>query len=438
MIKKVCFLVAVSVSSYMFSQNNVREKLAAYLDSLNVHHKTMGSFAFATNSDTPTFLKVTGYSDAEKQLKANINTQYRIGSITKTFTAVLVMKAVEDKKLLLSDKLSLFFPQIPNADKITIQDMLQHRSGIHNLTDEEDFINIYTKPQTNDQLVAFIQQYASDFSPGTKYAYSNSNYILLGLILEKIYKKPYADLVQDKITKPLRLISTKVGDRIDTSKNQAKSYRYVGVYQPFPETDMSVPIGAGNIVSTPTEMIKFIIALENGKLISKNSLKLMKSFKDDYGYGLVKNDFEQLSGYGHEGAIDGFQSALYYFPESQIAVSFVTNQSNDDGSILRNMMNVAMGKGFDMPDFKEVKVNEKILKKYEGLYKAKGFPLDIKIFVENGMLNGQATGQGAFPLKAVSETEFEFEISGIKIMFDAAKNTMDFSQGGNKTIFTKQ
>ncbi|WP_276729088.1 serine hydrolase domain-containing protein [Chryseobacterium carnipullorum] len=438
-LKKLFFIAATSVSCLVFSQNASKQKLMDYLDSLSVHHKVMGSFAIAEN-DRPAFLKTTGFSDAAKQQKANINTQYRIGSISKIFTAVLIMKAVEDKKLSLSTKLSLFYPEIEYADKITIGNLLQHRSGIHNLTNEEEYWTYNTKPQTEESLLSIIKKYKSDFSPGTKYVYSNSNYIILGFILEKVYEKSYTRLIKDKIARPLKLTLTEVGGKIDPSKNQALSYQYTnGNYQLSQETDMSIPVGAGNIISTPTELIKLIIGLENGKLISKNSLEQMKSFVDNYGYGIAKVPFEQYSGYGHTGGIDNFRSVLYYFPELKVAVSFVTNQSDyDNNDISIKMIQTVLGKDFKMPNFKEISVSEELLKKYEGLYKAEGFPLDIKIFSENGKLMGQATGQGKFPLQAVSESEFKFEMAGIKMKFNTAKATMDFSQGANNFTFKKQ
>ncbi|AZA51351.1 class A beta-lactamase-related serine hydrolase [Chryseobacterium carnipullorum] len=439
MLKKMFFIAATSVSCLVFSQNASKQKLMDYLDSLSVHHKLMGSFAIAEN-DRPAFLKTTGFSDAAKQQKANINTQYRIGSISKIFTAVLIMKAVEDKKLSLSTKLSLFYPEIEYADKITIGNLLQHRSGIHNLTNEEEYWTYNTKPQTEESLLSIIKKYKSDFSPGTKYVYSNSNYIILGFILEKVYEKSYIRLIKDKIARPLKLTLTEVGGKIDPSKNQALSYQYTnGNYQLSQETDMSIPVGAGNIISTPTELIKLIIGLENGKLISKNSLEQMKGFVDNYGYGIAKVPFEQYSGYGHTGGIDNFRSVLYYFPELKVAVSFVTNQSDyDNNDISIKMIQTVLGKDFKMPNFKEISVSEELLKKYEGLYKAEGFPLDIKIFSENGKLMGQATGQGKFPLQAVSENEFKFEMAGIKMKFNTAKATMDFSQGANNFTFKKQ
>jgi D-alanyl-D-alanine carboxypeptidase len=439
MLKKLLFLSAVSISGIAFSQNKVKEKLGNYLDSLLVHHKVMGSFAFTDGNQT-NFLKVVGFSDVEKQQKANMNTQYRIGSISKTFTAVLIMKAVEDKKLSLDRKLSDLYPEIPNADKITIENLLQHRSGIHNLTDEAEYGQYYTRPQTEAELVNIIKKYKSDFEPGSKHNYSNSNYILLGFILEKIYKKPFAELIKDKIAKPLKLTLTEAGVKIDPSKNQAESYLYAnGKYQIFPETDMSIPGGAGNIISTPTELIQFILGLEQGKLVKKESLAKMKHFIDDYGYGLVKFPYGKISGFGHNGGIDGFRSALFYFPDLKVAVSYVVNQADvDTNEILDKMIVTATGKDFEMPSFKTVDVQETQLQKLTGNYSSPGVPLKINIFIQDKKLMAQATGQSAFPLDPTSETSFKFDMAGIVINFYPEKKQFDIIQGGVKTTFTKE
>jgi len=439
MFKKLIFLSAISISTAAFSQNNVKEKLGNYIDSLFVHHKIMGSFAFAENNQ-PTFIKVVGFSDTEKKQKANMNTQYRIGSISKTFTAVLIMKAVEDKKISLDKKLSDFYPEIPNADKITIENLLQHRTGIHNLTDEVEFAGYYTKPQTETDLINIIKKYTSDFEPGSKHEYSNSNYILLGFILEKVYKKSYAELIKDKIAKPLKLTLTEAGGKINTSKNQAQSYQYVnGKYHILPETDMSVPIGAGNIISTPTELLKFILGLEQGKLIKKENLDKMRNFIDDYGYGLVKFPYDKSSGFGHNGAIDGFGSALFYFPDLKVAASYIVNQGGIDADeIFDKMMLTATGKDFEMPSFKTLEISEVQLQKLVGNYSSPGFPLKINIFIQDKKLMAQATGQDSFPLEATSETSFKFDISGIVINFRPEKKQFDLIQAGTTNTFTKE
>ncbi|WP_307450398.1 MULTISPECIES: serine hydrolase domain-containing protein [Chryseobacterium] len=439
MFKKLLLISAIGLSGIAFSQNTVKEKLSNYLDSLCLHHKVMGSFAFVDKNQAK-FVKVVGLSDVEHQQNANMNTQYRIGSISKIFTAVLVMKAVEEKKISLDDKLSGFYPEIPNAQKITIEHMLQHRSGIHNLTDEPEYMQYYTKPHTEADLIGIIKKYNSDFEPGAKFEYSNSNYILLGIILEKIYKTSYAELVSTKIARPLKLTLTKVGGAIDPSKNQAESYEYIeGRYRKMPETDMSIPGGAGNMVSTPVELLEFIIGLEKGKLIKKASLDKMKSFKDGYGYGLIKLTYDKSSGFGHNGGIDGFRSAVYYFPDLKVAASYIVNQSSiDPDDIFDNMMAAATGKDFKIPSFAVIQVPEAELKKLTGNYASPGVPLKINIFIQNKVLMAQATGQSAFPLDAISETSFKYDMAGIVINFHPEKKQFDIIQRGAKTTFTKE
>lgn len=439
MFKKLLFLSAISFSNIAFSQQSVKEKLGNYFDSLFVHHKVMGSFAIAEDN-RPTFIKVVGFSDVEKKQKANVETQYRIGSISKMFTAVLMMKAVEEKKISLDKKLSDFYPEIPNADKITIENLLQHRTGIHNLTNEAEYWQYNTKPQTESSLVNIIKRYKSDFEPGSKYEYSNSNYILLGFILEKIYKKTYAELIKSKITKPLKLTLTEVGGKIDTSKNQAKSYEFTnGKYELSSETDMTIPIGAGNIISTPRDLLNFILGLEQGKLVKKESLEKMKNFVDDYGYGLLKVPFDKHWGFGHTGGIDKFSSALFYFPDLKVAVAFSTNQSDmDTNEISIKMIETAIGKDFEIPSFKTIEIPENELQKYSGTYSSPDIPLKINIFIKDKKLMAQATGQGAFPLEATSNTRFKFDTAGIVVEFFPAKNQFIIIQGGTKNTFTKE
>lgn len=438
MFKKVIFLSAICVSALAFSQQNIKQKLGNYIDSLYAHHKVSGSFAIAENGNF-TFQKAVGFADAEKNSKANINTQYRVGSVTKIFTAVLMMKAVEEKKISLDQKLSEFITEIPNGEKITLEQLLQHRSGIHNLTDEPEFWQYYTTPKTSIELIGIIKKYKSDFEPGSKHDYSNSNYILLGIILEKIYKTSYADLLEAKLTKPLRLKLTKIGGTIDSSKNQAKSFYFEnGKYIAVPESDMSIPIGAGNIVSTPMELIKFIQALENGKLVTKESLSKMKNFVDDYGYGLVHFPYEKTFGYGHTGGIDNFRTALFYFPKLKVAVAYVANQTTiDTNEIFDKMIDVTQGKDFKMPNFNSI-VSEEELQKYIGVYSSKGISLKINIFIKDKELMAQATGQSAFPLDAVSKTSFTFNMANITIDFEPEKNLFVIEQGGVKTTFIKE
>ncbi|MBK1897561.1 serine hydrolase domain-containing protein [Chryseobacterium paridis] len=439
MFKKIFFCVSIGAFNLSFSQNIDKEKLDNYFKVLDNEHKVMGSFAIADHGKV-IYSNAIGFSDVENQKKADISTIYRIGSISKTFTAVLIMKAVESKKLTLDTNLSQFFPQIKNAEKIKIEYLLNHRSGIHNFTDDGLYSTYYQLPISEEKLIDIIQKAGSDFEPDAKFSYSNSNYSLLGFILEKIYKKPYAQIIEEYIGKPLQLKYTKVGGKIDPSKNMANSYTYAdSKYVKSSETDMSVPIGAGNLVSTPSELIIFMNGLTSGKLISKESLEKMLTFKEHYGFGLAEVPFAGKKGFGHNGGIDHFSSVLYYFPDGERTFAMITNQSNfENNNISIAALSAAYGRDFEIPSFTVIHLSESELQQFTGTYATAKMPMKISVFVKDKVLMAQATGQGAFPLEATSKTSFKFDTAGIVINFNPTKKELVLLQGGNNILFTKE
>ena len=162
------------------TQNFDKTKLDNYFNTLEANNKFMGSVAVSKNGAI-IYTKSVGFSDIENNVKANENSKYRIGSISKTFTAVLVLKAVEEKKLDLNQTIEKYFPTIKNAEKITIKHLLSHRSGIHNFTNDKDYLTWNTQPKTEKEMVEIITKAGSDFEPDSKAEYSNSNFVLLSL-----------------------------------------------------------------------------------------------------------------------------------------------------------------------------------------------------------------------------------------------------------------
>ncbi|RQO31161.1 peptidase [Taibaiella sp. KBW10] len=415
-----------------------KTKLDSYFQALETSNKFMGSVAISQEGKV-IYTHSTGMADVEKGLKSTDQSIYRIGSISKVFTATLIFKAIDDKKLDLGQKLSVYFPTIKNADKITIGQLLQHRSGIHNITDDASYLTWYTKPQTEAAMLAFIVAGGSDFEPDSKADYSNSNYILLSYILQKVYKKPYAILLTEKICKPLGLKSTYFGTKTDPGKKEVYSYHYTGSWVKEPETDMSVPMGAGAIVSTPADLTRFATGLFTGKLVSAASLAQMKEMKDDYGKGLFETPFEDKVGYGHSGGIDGFNSMIAYYPADGRAFSFIANGVNyETDKILKTMQNAAYGKPFEVPEFKSFAVSAAELTSFAGVYATKEIPVTVTIAVEGSILTAQATGQSAFPLEPIAKNTFQFEQGGIVIEFNPEIKKMTLKQGGKAFDFTKE
>lgn len=409
------------------------------LDSLFVllenHHKFMGSVALMRDG-VITFSNTYGLADVESKVPAGPNTVYRIGSVTKTFTAVMVLQMAEQGKLSVDDKLAKYFPGIEGSEKISLADMLRHRSGLFSLTSDSTYMAFHTTAQTRKALLDRMLQYKLQFEPDAKLEYSNTNYILLGWILEDLSRKSYAQLLREKIVLPLGLKHT-----FATKPEHgfaATSYNWDGkqwLAESF--TDMSVPGGAGNIYSTPEDLLQFYHALFSGKLLSDASLKLMTELRDMFGFGLFNMPFFEHKGLGHTGGIDGFRSVAVYYPEEKVGAAVCANALNyNHNDILIAILSEAFGKDWKLPDINEAKVDVAILASYAGTYAAEGFPLKLTIRQREGKLYGQGTGQPEFPLEARSEDTFVFDNAGLSITFKDGK--LHLKQGAIKLEMSKE
>jgi len=255
MTRKLILSLAVSLVSFAgFSQNIDKAKLDAYFNALSENNRFMGSVAIA-QGDKVIYSKSVGFSDVGQSMKASENSKYRIGSVSKTFTAVLTLKAVEESKLNLNQTIDKWFPTIGNADKITIEHLLRHRSGLHNHVDEFVKSNRHTQPISEQEMIEVIIKGGNDFEPNAKMAYSNPNYILLTYILEKIYEKPFSKILEEKIANPLGLKNTFMGTKINTSSGESHSYNFLNnKWELAPELDISQGLGAGAMTSNSTDL----------------------------------------------------------------------------------------------------------------------------------------------------------------------------------------
>ena len=429
--------LAVSLISFAgFSQNIDKAKLDAYFDALASNNRFMGSVAIA-QGDKLIYSKSVGFTDVEQDLKASESSKYRIGSITKTFTAVLTLKAVEEGMLSLSQTIDKYFPPIGNAHKITIEHLLRHRSGLHNHVDELVNSNRHTQPITEKEMIEVIIKGGNDFEPDSRMAYSNPNYILLTYILEKIYEKPFSKILEEKIINPIGLKNTYMDGKINTSNNETNSYIFLNnSWKLAPELDVSQALGAGAIISTPTDLVKFSYALFSGKLISENSLTKMQTIKDHYGMGIIQIPFYDKTGFGHTGGIDGFRSVFAYFPTGEISFAYTSNGMNHSGNdISITLLSAAYDKPFEIPEFVTYELSDEDLDKYLGIYSSKQLPLKMTITKANKQLFGQGERQPSFPLDAIGKDKFEFKQAGIVMEFNPTDKTMTLKQGGGVFYF---
>lgn len=204
---------------------------------------------------------------------------------------------------------------------------------------------------------------------------------------------------------------------------------------------MSVPGGAGALVSTPTDLTRFFEALFGGKLVAASSLATMQTIRDSYGRALFTTEVSPQKSYGHNGAIDGFHSAAGYFPADQLAVAVCSNGmagSYGPDQLLASAARIYFNQPYKVPTFLAFVPAPADLDRYPGTYASPGFPLKITVTKTGASLTAQATGQGPLPLEAVGPGAFTFDPAGIHMEFDAAKPTFTLKQGGGTCLFTKE
>ncbi|MET1056870.1 MAG: serine hydrolase domain-containing protein [Pedobacter sp.] len=436
----LCTLIITAVStSVTLAQTANKAKIDSLLKAVSADNQAMGSLAIAHNGSM-VYQKAIGYSavSGANHTEANLKTHYRIGSISKMFTAVLIFQLVEEGKLTLDTKLDAFYPQLPNAGKITISQMLSHRSGLYNFVVDTAYQTYMSKPRTSEEMLTAFAAQPSVFEPGSKAEYSNTNYVLLGYIVENLSKKTYAEVLKQKIARKLGLLDTYYGGKTSTLKNEAFSYVPGDGWQQMPETDMSIPGGAGAVVSTPADLVKFIDGLFAGKLITEANLSLMKTLNDGFGMGLFQLSLGPKKAYGHNGDIDGFSSVVGYFPEDKVAYAYCANGIDYP---LKDLVNAALKIYFNMPYtipvFKTPVLTTEDLDKYVGNYSSLRVPIKVVVTKKGNVLVAQVTGQPSFNLKPVAKDKFAYALAGIVMEFRPIFGEFTLKQGGGVFPFTR-
>jgi D-alanyl-D-alanine carboxypeptidase len=418
-----------TVQSIEQNHNSYQVKIDSLLKTYDEKNEFMGSVIISKNGKIA-YQNTIGYSDVKIKKKAGTDTKYRIGSVTKSFTAALIFKAIQEGQLTLNQTLADYFSNIKNADKITIGHLLQHRSGIHSFTKDKWFFDNRTKYISSEDMLFKISKYESDFEPGSNGEYSNSNYFLLALILEKIYNVSYDSLLQVKICKPLQLNNTYSGKEINVENNESFSYNYDEKWIKFPETDLSTAKGTGSIVSTAKDLNTFFEDLLTGKVLSEESLTLMKTIKDRYGMGLFRYTTNDREGFGHRGRIDEFRATSIYFPLENLAFTLISNGSKIDiNEIYIEILKLYLG---DSP----VAISENELMKFVGVYVSQNDPNDKSVFIqENNTLINFINNEFKAPLIYKGENRFVLEqmyAESISFTFSADGKEVTLEQGGDK------
>jgi CubicO group peptidase (beta-lactamase class C family) len=362
-----------------------------------------------------------GFANLEWEIRNTPATKFRLGSITKQFTAASILLLEERGKLKIDDPLKKYMPDAPTAwDKITIFHVLTHTSGIPSFTGFPDYQSTEAIPTTPEKLVARFRDKPLEFEPGTKWNYSNSGYVLLGYLLEKVSGQSYSEFVQQNIFTPLGM-----KDSGYDSNSAVIAHRAAG-YSRTPNgpvntgyIDMTIPFSAGALYSTTEDLLRWEQGLFGGKVLKAESLaKMTTPFKEDYAFGLAVHGSSGHKVIEHGGGIEGFNTQLSYYPDDRLVVAVLANLNGPFASeIAANLAKVEHGEKVVLPsERKEITVSPEILKQYVGTYELAP-TFSIVITLENGQLMTQATNQQKLPLFAESETMFFLKVVDAQVEF---------------------
>jgi D-alanyl-D-alanine carboxypeptidase len=367
------------------------------------------------------------------RLPLTADTKYRIASITKTYTAVMAFQLIEEGRLQLTDTLDRFFPQIPNASRITIAQILQHRSGL------PDIAPGGATPRTRDDIVAAIASATPTSEPDAMHRYSNVGYNLLGFIVEDVGGQPYQDALRDRITSKLGLINTYAGTgQTDPVRNESLSYRYLNGWREAEELDFSVVGGAGRIVATTADMAAFIKGIFDLRLVSKESLTLMTTMRDGEGMGFEPHTFAGRTCFGHTGGGTSSGAWLTYCPDEKLALAYATNAKiYPVRDIVSGVLDVYWHRPFEVPSFEAFEVSLEVLDAYAGVYTIPGTPARMTVVRDGGILYIQPAGDDRLPLEATTEDTFQL-LPGVTVQFDATKRQMTIKRPQGERVFTRE
>ena len=393
--------------------------------------------ALVARQDKIIFEKGYGLSNAEHQTSNNPHTIFQIASITKQFTATVILKLVEQKKMALTDKLSKYYPDFPKGEDITIENLLTHISGIFDYTHEDTVTHL----DSEQKMMSFLKKKQLDFTPGTDWSYSNSGYSILGFIIQKVSGITYEQAVRKYIFKPLQMNSSGFDFEHLVNKEKATGYTVYSdsIKTAAPYSDSAIVFAAGSIYSTVEDLYKWHEGLQHYRIVGKMLMeKAYTPFKKNYGYGWIIDSVAERRMLYHSGGISGFSSNIARIPEDGVCIVLLNNKEGREmETITRKIIDILYNKPYTLPGKKKaVTLSLSMLEKYTGTYQLESPRLVIEISIDNGNLVAHAVNGPTFPLFAEKENLFFIQDDQAEIAFipgaDSRVEKIELYQNGQK------
>ncbi|HUF04405.1 MAG TPA: serine hydrolase [Aridibacter sp.] len=439
---------ALLLAPSIFAQNgsappaDLSEKVTEYMDAAVKVHGFSGTVMIAKDGK-PLVSKGFGMANVELGVPNRPETIFRLGSITKQFTGMSIAMLRESGKLSVDDPICKYFEECPDAWKpITVSHLLAHNSGIPSYTAFPEFARDTIFPTSTDEMYKRVKDRPLDFAPGEKFAYNNSGYFLLGMIIEKVSGKTYETFLQENIFTPLGMKSTGYDISARIIPNRAAGYKKEsGKLMNASYLDMSVPYAAGALFSSTEDLLKWDQALYTDKLAKRETLDAIfdtGEAESAYRFGWsVGKRFERRA-ISHGGGIYGFSSSMSRFPEDKVLVIALSNiEGAPSGPIANALAAIYFGEKYEIPaERKAIELDAKVLEKYVGKYQINE-TIIVSISVEDGKLMADLAGRNKFQLLPETEERFFSKDINLTITFtkdeDGSVNGFLLGQGGGNT-----
>ena len=431
-------LGAAFVSSSLPAQD-IAAKAEQYLQAATALGRFSGSVLVAKGGRV---ILSRGYGLANQEWDApnTPQTKFRIGSVTKSFTAAAILLLQERGRLSVRDPVCKYVDNCPPAwAAVTIHHLLTHTSGIPNYMGFPEYAATMREPTTVDALIARFRDKPLDFPPGDDYRYSNSGYVVLGQIIERLAGMPYAQFLQRNIFTPLGMVNSGYDGPFRILKNRAAGYSVSGdVVINAAIIAMTIPYAAGALFSTTEDLYIWDQVLYSDKLLSRASRDAMFTpGRNDYGYGWGIVQQHQRRAIEHNGQVNGFTSILTRYPDDSVTIVLLTNSDQTVPSVnrvARELAAIVFGLPYEIPRARPVvSVSPQIQETYLGEYEIKpGYV--IRIFRTGDRLSAQITGGPPFVMTAESDSTFALEVVDARITFVKAGTTVThliMHQGGD-------
>lgn len=391
-----------------------------------------GAAAIVTDEGKTVYEAGQGLADIEAKRAITPQTVFRIGSITKQFSAAIMLQLVAEGKVALDDRLSKFLPDFPKpgADA-TIAQLLNHTVGVQSYTGIPGWMveKNTARTFTTDQMIAEFKDLPAPSRPGEKFAYNNSGYVLVGAVIEKVTGKPWHQAVEERIAGPLGLTTIRYGVFEGEMPNMAAGYTDTeGKVAPAQKIHMSVPHAAGALIGSVEDLAKWNHALHHGKVVRPDLYAQMiaptvmpDGSSEDYGFGIAPREVRSRKAVGHGGGIFGFSTDSIYLPEEDLFVAVFANSDSpatDPGMVMMKLAALAAGDPF--PTFDKVALDAKAVEPWVGLYKVKD--AERRVFLREGKLYTQRTGGGELEAFAAGNGRYFYDgsLTWFELKRDAA------------------